>query len=196
MKFMWLHLILLLIILTACSNKRQKQESAPENELGQYLYITDNRVLHTRTLCLNVIDAKDNKGHKVSGMKFVDTLYFCNDNNLRYCIECFVDSTYEHVKRIATRNRQKPLYVLYRRLKHDYDDMPDDYSEFEESLTREWNSSSNRHRLYDLLKGQYDDVPESYAGFYSTLFVPISKEKSRAKYADEFVIRLNFWTGL
>lgn len=77
---------------------------------------------------------------------------------------------------------EKPLYTLYKNLKAQNYDVPDDYSKFENALTRDGKAGAdNRHAIYDNLKAQNYDVPDKYESFYTALFEPRSKDSSRAK---------------
>lgn len=77
---------------------------------------------------------------------------------------------------------ERPLYTLYKNLKAQNYDVPDDYNKFESALTRDGNGGAdNRHAIYDNLKAQNFDVPSTYERFYSALFEPRSKTSSRAK---------------
>lgn len=77
---------------------------------------------------------------------------------------------------------ERPLYTLYKNLKAQNYDVPDDYNKFESALTRDGKGGAdNRHAIYENLKAQNFDVPDSYEQFYSALFEPRSKTSSRAK---------------
>lgn len=77
---------------------------------------------------------------------------------------------------------ERPLYTLYKNLKAQNYDVPDDYNKFESALTRDGKSGAdNRHAIYENLKDQNFDVPDTYERFYSALFVPRSRTSSRAK---------------
>ena len=77
---------------------------------------------------------------------------------------------------------ERPLYTLYKNLKAQNYDVPDDYNKFESALTRDGKSGAdNRHAIYENLKAQNFDVPSTYERFYSALFVPRSRTSSRAK---------------
>lgn len=77
---------------------------------------------------------------------------------------------------------ERPLYTLYKNLKAQNYDVPDDYNKFESALTRDGKSGAdNRHAIYENLKAQNYDVPSTYERFYSALFVPRSRTSSRAK---------------
>lgn len=77
---------------------------------------------------------------------------------------------------------ERPLYTLYKNLKAQNYDVPDDYNKFESALTREGKGGAdNRHAIYENLKAQNFDVPSTYERFYSALFEPRSKTSSRAK---------------
>ena len=77
---------------------------------------------------------------------------------------------------------ERPLYTLYKNLKAQNFDVPDDYNKFESALTRDGKGGAdNRHAIYENLKAQNFDVPDTYERFYSALFEPRSKTSSRAK---------------
>lgn len=77
---------------------------------------------------------------------------------------------------------ERPLYTLYKNLKAQNYDVPNDYNKFESALTRDGKSGAdNRHAIYENLKAQNYDVPNTYERFYSALFEPRSKTSSRAK---------------
>ena len=77
---------------------------------------------------------------------------------------------------------ERPLYTLYKNLKAQNYDVPDDYNKFESALTRDGKGGAdNRHAIYENLKAQNYDVPNTYERFYSALFEPRSKTSSRAK---------------
>ena len=77
---------------------------------------------------------------------------------------------------------ERPLFTLYKNLKAQNYDVPDDYNKFESALTRDGKGGAdNRHAIYENLKAQNFDVPSTYERFYSALFEPRSKTSSRAK---------------
>lgn len=77
---------------------------------------------------------------------------------------------------------ERPLYTLYKNLKVQNYDVPDDYNKFESALTRDGKGGAdNRHAIYENLKAQNFDVPSTYERFYSALFEPRSRTSSRAK---------------
>lgn len=77
---------------------------------------------------------------------------------------------------------ERPLYTLYKNLKAQNYDVPEDYNKFESALTRDGKGGAdNRHAIYENLKAQNFDVPDTYERFYSALFEPRSKTSSRAK---------------
>ncbi len=79
-------------------------------------------------------------------------------------------------------SQERPLYTLYKNLKAQNYDVPDDYDRFESALTRNGKEGAdNRHAIYQNLKAQNFDIPDNYERFYSALFEPRSKDSSRAK---------------
>ena len=80
---------------------------------------------------------------------------------------------------------ERPLYTLYKNLKAQNYDVPDDYNRFEKVLTQDGKAGAdNRHAIYESLKSQNYDVPDNYERFYSALFEPRSKDSSKAKGGD------------
>lgn len=78
--------------------------------------------------------------------------------------------------------QDKPLYTLYKGLRANNYDVPDNYASFERTLTEAGESGAkSRHTLYRALKSQNYDVPDTYERFYNTLFDVVNKTTSRAK---------------
>lgn len=100
MKYLIL-LVASLFVLLSCTSKEKEGDNI---KIGKYLYLTDNNVLHCEQKCVGIILAKDEDGHKVTGMNFVDTLEIVDDSGLSYCTRCFNDARYEQVQRMIRRN--------------------------------------------------------------------------------------------
>ena len=98
-----LSVILFLCFFASCKSDK---DDGNEITIGKYLYLTDNGVLHCEQKCTGVILAKDEDGHKVTGMTFVDTLEIAYDENLSYCTRCFNDARYDQVQSMIKRNRK------------------------------------------------------------------------------------------
>lgn len=94
------------------NNKHDKTHDTYDTEysspsrLGKYLYLTENGVLHTRKTCVGVRHGKDEDGHAVYGMEFIDTAKYVNMENVVYCTRCFSDRLYEKVQAISERNSE------------------------------------------------------------------------------------------
>lgn len=85
------------------------------------------------------------------------------------------------IKSYIMAEKERPLYTLYKGLKANNFDVPDNYDSFEKTLTEAGNGGANsRHTLYNSLKEQNFDVPDTYERFYSNLFTPVGKTTSRA----------------
>lgn len=93
----------MLIILSSCG-KKDDPGKEKSHELGKYLYLTDDNVLHTRRRCAGVFGASDEDGHEVNGMKFIRTKRFVSDPDMSYCKWCFDDDYYEKVQSISYQN--------------------------------------------------------------------------------------------
>lgn len=100
MKYVFAVVSTLLVV--SCSTKQE--QNGQEFKIGKYLYMTDNAVLHTKKDCMGITLAKDENGHRVYGMQFLDTASFCPNFEFSYCTRCFDDSSYEHVQNILKRN--------------------------------------------------------------------------------------------
>lgn len=97
----WILFFSAIICFLSCTEKKKENDTYV---VGKYLYMTDNAILHTTKNCIGITLAKDNKGHRVLGMEFIDTLNFCPDYDYSYCTKCFDDASYEHVQQILARN--------------------------------------------------------------------------------------------
>lgn len=94
--------LLLALLAVSCSTKQEQKKQ--EYKIGRYLYMTDNAVLHTKKNCIGITMAKDENGHRVYGMQFLDTASFCPNFEFSYCTRCFDDSCYAHIQEILQRN--------------------------------------------------------------------------------------------
>lgn len=103
MKKLFLFLSLSFIFLSCNSEKSEKKEN-DNTKIGKYLYLTDDSILHSELNCVGIITAKYKDGHKVTGMKFVDTLAIVYDGCVSYCTWCFNDALYEQVQGMIKRN--------------------------------------------------------------------------------------------
>lgn len=81
-----------------------KKDKTDKYVIGKYLYLSDNSVLHTNKDCIELITARDDNGHRVSGMQFIDTLSFLPNDEFSYCKRCFDDECYQHAQEIMERN--------------------------------------------------------------------------------------------
>lgn len=95
--------IVFVLSFAGCDKHDNKDES---NSIGKYLYMTDDRVLHTGRHCSNLIIAKDQHGHKVYGMEFVDTASFAPKYKFSYCTRCVNENQYEHIQKLLQRNKE------------------------------------------------------------------------------------------
>ncbi len=94
--------MVLVLFVVSCSTTQEQKEQ--QFRIGKYLYMTDNAVLHTKKDCIGITLAKDENGHRVYGMQFLDTATFCPNFKFSYCTRCFDDSCYAHVQNILRRN--------------------------------------------------------------------------------------------
>ena len=77
--------------------------------------------------------------------------------------------------------KYKPLYSLYKGLRENKYDVPDNYASFQKTLTQPGNAGAKSRRgLYQSLKDSNYDVPDTYEDFYKNLFVPVNSTTSRA----------------
>lgn len=104
---------LVMIVLFCCGGiilnfwaKSKDDEKQDVPDIGKYLYLTENGVLHTRTTCVGVRHGKDEDGHALYGMEFIDTAKYVNMEDVVYCTRCFTDRLYEKVQAISERNSE------------------------------------------------------------------------------------------
>lgn len=77
--------------------------------------------------------------------------------------------------------KYKPLYSLYKGLRENKYDVPDNYASFQKTLTQAGDAGAKSRRgLYQSLKKSNYDVPDTYEDFYKNLFVPVNSTTSRA----------------
>ena len=105
MKRILLYISAILMILS-CENANKKQtddESTIKKELGKYLYMSKDSVLHASKDCLKLRGLLDDN-FKNSGVQFYRTAYFCPTHQFWYCEECFSDELYEQVDSLINSN--------------------------------------------------------------------------------------------
>lgn len=97
-------------VLSSCGKKEEPRKEKP-HDLGKYLYLTDNNVLHTEKNCVSMYDVTDEGSSIVNGMKFIITQNFVSDPNIFYCKWCFDDEYYEMVQGISNKNKYEQYKV-------------------------------------------------------------------------------------
>lgn len=107
MKRMLLYIATILMILS-CENANNKQKQTDDvskikKELGKYLYMSKDSVLHTSKDCLKLRGMLDDN-FKTYGVQFYRTAYFCPTHQFWYCEECFSDELYEQVDSLINSN--------------------------------------------------------------------------------------------
>lgn len=107
MKRMLLYIATILMILS-CENANNKQKQTDDvskikKELGKYLYMSKDSVLHTSKDCLKLRGMLDDN-FKTYGVQFYRTAYFCPTHQFWYCEECFSDELYEQVDSLINLN--------------------------------------------------------------------------------------------
>lgn len=105
MKKIFIILPFVTLLFFSCKQEKKQVEDKPA-VLGKYVYMTDNGVLHSTRDCINVRYAKDEDGHKVYGMEFMDTVTFAPEYKFSYCTRCFSEMQYEQLEKILERNTQ------------------------------------------------------------------------------------------
>lgn len=100
-------IIMLIIpfVLYSCVSKEEPRKERT-HELGKYLYLADNNVLHCDQKCHKLRYAKDEDGHKIQGMHFILTDRFIDNGTISYCTRCFDDDLYEKVQLISRQNNE------------------------------------------------------------------------------------------
>ena len=98
-------ILVLAVIVSSCGSKEEPRKERT-HELGKYLYLTDNNVLHSNKKCYGLRFANDEDGHDVQGMHFILTDRFIDNGAISYCTRCFDDDLYEKVQLISLQNRE------------------------------------------------------------------------------------------
>ena len=103
------NMILILLVLpfmfSSCEKKKEPRKEKP-HELGKYLYLSDDNVLHTEKNCIGMFNALDEEGHEVNGIRYILTSRFVSEPNMSYCKWCFDEEFYEKVQLISLQNRE------------------------------------------------------------------------------------------
>ncbi len=116
--------IIIALLFASCSSKKTTKRAAV-SEIGKYLYLGDNDILHVNESCTSLIFGKDDKGHKVYGKNYIDTAEFVKTEYMSFCTHCVTEKHYEKLQSISDRNHDgfSPSfndgsnYPLYRRSK-------------------------------------------------------------------------------
>lgn len=104
MKLPYYIIATILFLCPACSQKEQtKQDSY---EIGKYVYIDGNAIIHIRDNCFKLKFGKDEHGHSIYGKEIVDTSDFVFTDYMRLCVRCVDDRNYEHLIKISQRNKE------------------------------------------------------------------------------------------
>lgn len=102
-------LVVSLLCLAACKQEPRQNKEDPlpsrRGSLGKYVYMSTEAILHSNLQCPMLQREKDDKGHNVIGVEFVDTNEIYPNYQFFYCKYCFNDIKYEQMKRILERNR-------------------------------------------------------------------------------------------
>ena len=105
--------LLSIFCIISCKQKTQKASNQSIDEftmpsrrgvLGKYVYMSSNSILHSTLQCPQLQREKDDNGHVVVGVEFVDTDEIYPNYQFFYCKYCFNDIKYEQMKRILKRN--------------------------------------------------------------------------------------------
>lgn len=109
------YLICSLLITCLISCKQKCQETSNQSiddfmmpsrrgDIGKYVYMSSNSILHSTLQCPQLQREKDDNGHAVVGVEFIDTNEIYPNYQFFYCKYCFNDIKYEQIKRILKRN--------------------------------------------------------------------------------------------
>lgn len=98
-------LLVLPFVFSSCEKKKEPRKEKP-HELGKYLYLSDDNVLHTEKNCIGMFNALDEEGHEVNGIRYILTSRFVSEPNMSYCKWCFDEEFYEKVQLISFQNTE------------------------------------------------------------------------------------------
>lgn len=109
MKFL-LTILFSALCFVSCSQKQSTSEEdipipSRRGSLGKYVYMSSNAILHSNLQCPKLQSEKDDEGHNVIGVEFVDTNEIYPNYKFFYCKYCFNDAKYEQMKMILERNQ-------------------------------------------------------------------------------------------
>lgn len=94
MKFWnYTHLIILLFCVTSCSHKEEKKSP---HDIGKYVYIDSQYILHTKNRCVLGMKKTDKNGVSTyKSIEFLDTAKLSFPDLERCCSRCVTDEHYE-----------------------------------------------------------------------------------------------------
>lgn len=113
MKIITRHIPVVLLLLAILSCCTSKEKSTNEDELGhthftRHLYLGDNGVLHKSESCMSLKYGKDDRGHRIYGKKYIDTLDIISDKYMSYCTRCIDSDDYDRIQKMIKRNSTMP----------------------------------------------------------------------------------------
>ncbi len=110
MKFWnFTYLIILLFCLTCCSHKEDKKSP---HDIGKYVYIDSQNILHTKKKCvlgMQITDAAGNNYYKA--IDFIDTTQLTKEHIKSMCTWCVEDEQYSQLKHIAEKHEEIIDYI-------------------------------------------------------------------------------------
>ena len=169
------------LLVISCSTKKEhsmeisnkKGDIASVDSFGRYLYLTHNRVLHVSKNCYIFFDDINEKENKETCCQYVDTMAL-KELNCLFCLRCFSDVKYEHLKRIEKRNSN--LYKLYEALDADGADVGT-YDEFAHWFYMiDTDSVLGSRKLYNFLKEKNIIKSPDYSTFMEKLNGSLGKD--------------------
>lgn len=87
-----------------CSSPKKEKKVKKENEIGQYVYIDSQNILHTSKDCFGLMTNANNEVGIYKSIEFIDTTEITRKQIKSMCSRCVSDQCYQHLKKIADRN--------------------------------------------------------------------------------------------
>lgn len=109
-SYLYIGIVVVLLVIhgvmTANENKKEK-ESEPKSNIGEYVYIDSEGILHTSKCYIGMQVTSDNGESYLKPIYPLDTLKLTSNHLHWFCSYCVSDEDYEHLQRIVKRNTKR-----------------------------------------------------------------------------------------